>query len=292
MLPLDYAILRLIRRWLPPPAMRFLMRRRWLVQPGMETRDPATAIARYERLLGAYRSGWEGATVFILGYGGFLHVGVELLRRGAAHVILYDPYAPLDHARNVALLPHYARYLSRRGDEILPNPTHITLLEGPLPALVAVGRVPALDIVLSSSVYEHIAAEEITALTRALAASTAPTGIHLHIVDLRDHFFKYPFQMLTFSESTWRRWFNPPSNLNRWRLHDYRDLFERTFAEVHLLILERDVERFRRVRGHIRPEFLTGDETLDAVTKIAVIARNPLPLVNLSPRKSPHVHTP
>ena len=31
----------------------------------------------------------------------------------------------------------------------------------------------------------------------------------LHVVDYRDHFFKYPLHFLQFSQNTWRRFLNP-----------------------------------------------------------------------------------
>lgn len=276
MTPLDYLVLRLVRRWLPAPVMRFLMRRRWFVRPGLETSAPSAAVARYERLIHAAGRDWPGSTVFLLGYGGFLGVAVEILHRGAAHVVLYDPFAPLDHARNATLLPQYARYLMPQNGQVLPHPRHMTLLPAlDLDEALSGHAIPPLDLVLSSSVYEHIAAEALERTTRTLAQRTAPTGLHVHFIDLRDHFFKYPFQMLTFSEGVWRRWLNPPSNLNRWRLNDYRALFQRYFAQVTVHVLERDETRFRRVRAHIRPEFLTGDEAVDAVTQIAVVAQQP-----------------
>jgi len=276
MVPIDYLALRLIRRWLPAPVMRFLMRQRWFVRPGLETSAPSAAVDRYQRLLHPARRDWSRSTVFLLGYGGFLGVAVELLRRGAAHVVLYDPFAPLDHARNATLLPQYTHYLLPQGDRVLPHPTFMTLLPAiDLDAALRERAVPPLDLVLSSSVYEHITAEALERTTRTLAQHTAPTGLHLHFIDLRDHFFKYPFQMLTFSEKVWRRWLNPPSNLNRWRLKDYRALFQRHFAEVEIHILERDVTRFRQVRARIRPEFLTRGEATDAVTQIAVVAQRP-----------------
>ncbi len=274
--PVEYVVLRLARRWIPNALMQYLKRKQRFVCPGWETSTPSTAVNHYEEMLSLYGVGWKQAMVFILGYGGFLGVAVELLRRGASHVILYDPYAKLDNWRNATLPSLYDSYLIREGKRVLPNPQYITLLRQNLQTAVAEGNLPTVDVVLSSWVYEHIAREEIEPITRALASITAPTGIHLHFIDLRDHFFKYPFQMLTFSESTWRRWFNPPSNLNRQRLGDFRKTFAQYFDEVDIHVLERDLDNFQRTRPHIRPEFLTGDESIDSVTLFAVVARGPM----------------
>jgi hypothetical protein len=112
-------------------------------------------------------------------------------------------------------------------------------------------------------------------ITAALAKLTSPTGIHLHFVDLRDHYFKYPFEMLAYSENLWRNFLNPTSNLNRFRLTNYRDVFKTYFQKVDITVLKRQRDEFRLVRSRIRPEFLTGDEAEDSVTLIHVFAESP-----------------
>ncbi|HEX5943033.1 MAG TPA: hypothetical protein VFY66_12190, partial [Anaerolineales bacterium] len=105
---------------------------------------------------------------------------------------------------------------------------------------------------------------------------TKPDGIQLHYVDLRDHFFKYPFEMLCFSEGAWRRWLNPSSNHNRYRLWDYRRVFESCFEYVEIEVLSREEEAFRKVLPHLRPEFVSGNMEEDAVGTIQVVASKPL----------------
>jgi hypothetical protein len=95
-------------------------------------------------------------------------------------------------------------------------------------------------------------------------------------VDLRDHYFKYPFEMLRFSENTWRRWLNPSSNHNRYRLWDYRRAFQACFADVEVEIISREEEAFRKALPHLRPEFVSGDINEDAVSGIQVVASRPL----------------
>ena len=111
--------------------------------------------------------------------------------------------------------------------------------------------------------------------TRALAALTAVGGVNIHFVDLRDHFFKYPFEMLHYSENTWRRWLNPTSNHNRFRLWDYRKVFDSYFEDVDVTVLERDEAGFARALGRIRPEFKRGNVLDDSVTLIRVVAARP-----------------
>jgi hypothetical protein len=105
-----------------------------------------------------------------------------------------------------------------------------------------------------------------------LARATAPGGVQLHFVDLRDHFFKHPFEMLCHSERVWRGLLNPASNLNRLRPWDYERIFRTSFPRVTVEPLAADLGAFRAARSRIRPEFLTGDDTRDAVTRIFVRA--------------------
>jgi len=128
------------------------------------------------------------------------------------------------------------------------------------------GSLQPVDLVLSNSVYEHLS--DVDQITKALARLTKTAGVQLHFVDLRDHYFKFPFEMLTYSEKTWRNWLNPTSNLNRNRLLDYQKIFERYFNQVDISVLERDLDSYHKVEHRIRSEFLTGNPEIDSVTLI------------------------
>ena len=81
--------------------------------------------------------------------------------------------------------------------------------------------------------------------------------------------------MLTFSENIWKRWLNPTSNLNRFRLRDYQRVFDSCFTNVEMNVVAREPEAYAKARARIRPEFLSGNEAQDAVTLIQVFARGP-----------------
>lgn len=272
MIPLDYLVLRLLRRAAPAPLMRRAMRLRLGVVSGMETRLPEEAAQRYVDALAAVRRSLQGASVLVFGYGGSFGLPVALLRRGARHVVLCDPYAVSDRPANRALAAQAAPYLRLLDGEAVPDPAWITLVEQDVRQYAASGR-QAVELVLSSSVFEHL--EDPEAATAALAQVTAESGYHLHLIDLRDHFFKYPFEMLCHSEAAWRRFLNPTSHLNRYRVGQYEAVFRRHFGEVRWEALSRDPQAFDRAKARIRPEYLTGDENLDAVTRIVVHAGMP-----------------
>ena len=255
---------------MPESIARFLLKRRWIIRPGLESSDPFAAVEQYMAGVTAGGKSLIGKRVLVFGYGGRFAVGVELLRRGAAHVVLCDHFVLLDKERNLELLPGYAEYLVAENDNVRPRAEFITLLHGDIREESIQKQIAEVDVVLSTSVYEHL--DDVQGITHALAKLTAPNGFHLHFVDLRDHFFKYPFEMLTFSESTWRNFLNPTSNLNRFRLKDYREVFHEYFSKVEIKILERLEPEFRLARSRIRPEFLTGDEAIDSVGLIQVLA--------------------
>jgi SAM-dependent methyltransferase len=270
---LRYLLLRLIRHFMPEGLARFLLKRRWIIKPGLESTDPFAASQRYVETLSAQGVDINGRRVLVFGYGGRFAVGVDLLARGAAHVVLCDHFVLLDDERNRKLLSEYGNYLKVDQAEVQPRSEFITLLHGDIRDESIQRQVAQADVILSTSVFEHL--DDVPGITNALAKLTAPGGIHLHFVDLRDHFFKYPFEMLKYSEKTWRNFLNPTSNLNRYRLNDYKRVFEANFVKVELTVLERLMEDLHKAKDKIRPEFKTGKDDVDAVTLIQVIAREP-----------------
>lgn len=268
-----YLLLRLIRHFMPEGLARFLLKRRWIIKPGLESAHPFAAVERYTEALAARGVSMTGKRALVFGYGGRFAVGVDLLKRGAAHVVLCDHFVLLDEERNRGLLPAYGGYLKFEQGRVQPRSGYITLLHGDIREESIQSQISKVDVVLSTSVYEHL--DDVGGVTRALKKLTAPGGVHLHFVDLRDHYFKYPFEMLKFSERVWRGLLNPTSNLNRFRLKDYQRVFERYFQTTDIVVLERDVENFQDARSAIRAEFLTGDENADAVTLISVFASQP-----------------
>jgi hypothetical protein len=270
--PLDYLLLRFIRRRLPDWVMRAVLNRRLGIRPGLETRDPEAAVARYQSMLEAKGRTIADRTILVLGYGGSFGVAVELLRRGARHVVLCDPYASPDSRVNLAWLNKEEPYLRREASEITTNPEWITLVHTRIMDYELRGG-RKVDFVLSSSVYEHLLSPDKE--TQALARLTAAGGFQLHLIDLRDHFFKYPFEMLCYSGEIWRRWLNPTSNLNRFRIWDYKTTFRRYFQKVECEVISSDMAAFRKIKPRIKSEFLSGDESRDAITRIGVYVERP-----------------
>jgi hypothetical protein len=270
---LPYLLPRVIRHFLPERLTRFLLLHSMIIRPGLETTDPEAAVKRYLEVLNARGELIKGKRILVFGYGGHFDVGVGLLEAGAGSVVLCDKYAPPDDLHNAGLLPKYDGYLFMDNGRPRPRPEYMTLVEADVRDLKASTVFQKVDLVLSSSVYEHL--DDVDGLTRALAALTKPDGLHIHYVDLRDHYFKYPFEMLVYSESTWRGWLNPTSNHNRFRLWDYRHAFDQYFRSVEVQILERDEAAFESVQQRLRPEFVSGNLQDDSVTLMLIIASKP-----------------
>lgn len=270
---LPYVLPRVARHFLPERLTRFLLLHSIVIRAGLETSEPAAAAGRYIEILKARGETLNGKRVMVFGYGGRFDMGLALLEAGAAHVVLCEKYAPPDDEHNAALLPAHARYLMLENGRPRPRPEHMTLLQADIRDVHPSAALPPYDYVFSSSVYEHL--DDVDGITCALAGLTKPGGLQIHFVDLRDHFFKYPFEMLSYSEGIWRGWLNPTSNHNRFRLWHYREVFEKYFEKVRVDVLERDEPAFQKARPRIRPEFLSGNVQDDSVTLILVMAEQP-----------------
>lgn len=123
---------------------------------------------------------------------------------------------------------------------------------------------------VSSSVLEHVG--DVEGLARAMQQLMAPGALAVHFIDLRDHFFKFPFEMLCYSERIWRTFLNAGNNLNRLRVAEHRQTFEKYFSHVDITVLERLEEPWRQVESRVRPEIKTGDPEIDALSQMLLLA--------------------
>jgi hypothetical protein len=269
MAPIKYILPRIVRRFLPEKLVRFLLLNSLVIRPGLETREPELAAERYQKDLAAYGVSLQGKRILILGFGGRFSVGCRLLRMGASHVVLCEREGFPNDEINRGLLPEFSSFLIQEGTKILPRPEAMSVIYGDIRELADKKAFSPADIVLTTSVYEHL--NDVSGITKGLAELTVPGGVQLHYIDLRDHYFKYPFEMLCYSDSTWRNWLNPTSNLNRLRFGDYHKIFKHYFSRVELDVFERDELNWQASKSRIRPEFKTGDLEIDCVTQVKAV---------------------
>lgn len=267
---IHYWCMRFLRRSIPQSWSEWMLDRGVLLQPGLDTRAPDESVRQLAQSCAKHGIELAGRDVCVVGYGGGFGIALSLLDAGARHVVLQDPFAPLRQARIRRLderrLEHYFR---RIDGEWRPDPRRITVVREFLDAYAE--RHPAsADVVFSSSVLEHV--DDVERLVAACRKLTRDGGVNVHAIDLRDHYFRYPFEMLCYSRSTWTRWLDSCS-LNRLRLSDYRRTFERHFPEHELIVTQTLDDEFRRTKPRIRAEFLTGDDRVDGVGTIRVEAR-------------------
>ncbi|MFW9857101.1 MAG: hypothetical protein ACFFFG_18780, partial [Candidatus Thorarchaeota archaeon] len=96
------------------------------------------------------------------------------------------------------------------------------------------------------------------------------TGVSIHIVDLRDHFFKYPFAMLNFSEREWSK-YNPPSNLNRLRYWDYKSIFSGIFPMNEFIINEVLTKEYKENEFRVHGDFRNNSKYKD-VSSLTIVS--------------------
>jgi hypothetical protein len=268
-LPFAYVLPRLVRHFMPHALAQAFLRRGWIISAGAETVDPASVTNFYLEQLRNLEFEITGKRVLLFGYGGRFDVAVGLLEAGAAHVVVCDLLAESDHRHNAQLLPDYAKYLENDDGRVVPRDAWMTVLHGDIREVVDIA---SFDIVLSNSVFEHLS--DAPGVTEALARLTQPIGIHIHRIDLRDHYFRYPFEMLRFSNKVWTRFLDPSTRHNRYRLWDFQRLFERHFNRVEVEVLRSDPDEFELLRKHIRQEFISGDILEDAAMVILLVVRD------------------
>ena len=258
---------------MPEKLVRALLLRNIVIKSGLETNDPFGAIQRYINVFSEHGLSLKGKRVMVFGYGGRFDIGFGLLKAGASHIVLCDKYAPADEMHNRHMFEDEQEYFVSDQKGFHPRSEWMTLLESDIRDFQVNSESEKMDLIMSNSVYEHV--DDVEGITRALASLTGSNGTHIHFVDLRDHFFKYPFEMLRFSESTWRTWLNPSSNHNRYRLWNYRSAFEACFENVEIKILASEEDAFRKLMPDIRPEFVSANQAENFASLILIVASNP-----------------
>lgn len=267
---LHYWCMRLIRRSIPQAAVEWMLDRGVLLKPGLDTRAPRESVEQLQESCNRLGMPLAGQVVCVVGYGGSFGIALALLDAGVRHVVLQDPFAPLRQARIRQIdRRRLEQYFHHCDGEWHPDPQRITIVREFLDVYVR-NHPASADIVFSSSVLEHV--DDVERLVGACRELTRPGGVNVHAVDLRDHYFRYPFEMLCYERSTWKRWLDS-CGLNRLRFADYQTTFTRHFPEHRLIVTQALPEEFQQAKTRIRAEFLTGDDEIDGVGTIRVEAR-------------------
>lgn len=244
---LAYLVPRLLRRACFPTA---IPRAISTLLPGFRsnagTQSCARVVGLYDQhLTPKLGADWpRGRRILEVGIGATNSSAYEVAARGATSAIAFEPFVPLDSPTDAALLAECAARYQQPAASIAARVQRLTALTSVPDA--------SLDLILSNSVLEHVG--EMDALARDLRRILAPGGAMLHLVDYRDHFFRFPYHHLLWSEETWQRWLNP-GDLPRWRIRDHLDAFERTGLRVEVVRASPLADEFAKVRNRIHPHF-------------------------------------
>lgn len=239
-----YVTARLARRSLPATPPLWLRRALPFLDGNLGTANGAGVVGLYRKYLGDRRPGWPaGLTVLEAGVGATNGSCYELAALGARRVFALEPYVEIDAARDAAQL----RAAARAGRPAEQLASGVERVRAAPPELAG-----GVDCILSNSVLEHVA--DVETFAREMAGLLAPGGFMLHVVDYRDHFFRYPYHFLQWSRAAWDRWLNP-GDLPRWRLRDHGAAFERAGLRVEVILAKPVPGAFERVRAAVHPEF-------------------------------------
>jgi hypothetical protein len=269
-----YILLRLIRHFLPDSWVVFLKNRNLFFQPGMETHSPLKAVEHYRQVLTQHGLDLVDKKVMVFGYGGNLSIGCELINAGAGMVCLVEQKGFSADFDINKISQNFPECFINQSGEIIPDPRKLQLFHEDLEAILQRSDFEKVDLVLSNSVFEHV--REPQPIATLLANLTKAQGSQLHFIDLRDHYFKYPFEMLSYPENVWNHWLNPTSHLNRLRAYNYREIFQQAFKHTEVVIDASDTINFLPSLKRIRPEFLSGNQEEDSATLIHVVCQNPI----------------
>ncbi|GFK95730.1 putative S-adenosylmethionine-dependent methyltransferase/MSMEI_2290 [Fundidesulfovibrio magnetotacticus] len=259
---LEYVTLRLIRRflfsgqaldrlggWMPY----------WRVNQGRL--DPSPIVDAYERL--ALRAGiaTDGCRVVELGCGAANGTGHEWTARFGGSWTGVEPFALFDAALDATL-------------QAQARARHPYGLSGNVGRVRDLALLPdaGADLIVSNSVLEHL--RRPPEVFRHCFRVLAPGGAMLHRVDYRDHFFKYPFHFLTFSQSVWDNLLDP-GDLPRHRLDDHLAALSRAGFEAHVLERETDHRALRAVAPFLAPPFDGRNPDMLATTTAVIACRKP-----------------
>jgi SAM-dependent methyltransferase len=248
----EYVLLRLVRRFLfTAPRLERLGRFVPYYRVNQGRLDAGPIVRACRDALAAMGAGLAGRHVLEVGSGATNSLGLALLAAGASAVTCLEPFIPLDVRQDERLRAELAA-------------RHPGLPLSRLRRCTDPAAVPdaSVDLVVSNSVLEHVTDPD--ALFADLSRVLTPDGLMVHMVDYRDHFFKYPYQFLKFSRPVWHR-FLDPGDLPRWRLDDHLAALSRAGFATTVLAASRDQPAFDRIAPNLHPDFRTRDPAMLAV---------------------------
>jgi SAM-dependent methyltransferase len=225
--------------------------------------DPQAIVDKYIECAKLYQFTFIGKRLLELGTGLTNSTVYQLIARGCEVAYSVEPYAHFNEKADRRMLQ-----LACEKNNVAPD-----VMVSKTRRIPDLNLVPdrSIEAVVSNSVLEHVA--DPLSLFMMLHEKLADDGIMFHIVDYRDHFFKYPYHMLQFSRKTWRRWLDP-GDLPGWRLNDHVRMLEEAGFKVACREIKRDMDEFEKVKPYISHDYDCNDPDLSIASCIIVTHRN------------------
>jgi SAM-dependent methyltransferase len=229
----EYIILRLIRRFLFPYSLLLRVGRYIPYFRVNANQDSALDIVNeYECLMREHAGKVlerQDLRILEIGAGVTDTIGLLLSERFGCEVHVCDPYVRFDAEA------------TRQGVKRF----NISSAAQDRTQRISQPRAQSYDLILSNSVLEHV--EDPEGFFRQMKGALREGGVMIHRVDYRDHFFKYPYFFLMFSDWVWNTFLNP-GDLYRWRLDDHLEAAERAGVRgesFDKVVLEEDYKKNR-----------------------------------------------
>jgi SAM-dependent methyltransferase len=160
-----------------------------------------------------------------------------LYKRLRKHIASSPAFVPFTREARADALRRFDEVVKLDGPEAVFDETKVSC-RYPVDAAKLPFPDASFDVVFSNASFEHFA--DPAAAVRECTRVTAPGGLALHQIDLRDHRdFSKPLEFLRFEDEEWKKLHErqPFCYTNRFRKSD----FERAFAESGLVLSSVDV---------------------------------------------------
>jgi SAM-dependent methyltransferase len=271
----EYVLIGLVRRYVPKSVLFAIMERRG--DSSIEEGSPHDCLETWTDQLNKRGLSLAGKHVLEIGSGRYARFALQMLAAGAERVTLIDLYAvSLTEPAHRSMLLKDCSSLGLDYDDAF---SRIDMARGDITRLPPPTPGKQVDLAISHSVLEHVRNPQ--AVLASCFNWLKPGGITHHIIDLRDHNlrFRYPFEMLTFSEQLWVRWLDLDGgfHLNRWRVPDYLHVtHESGFVNVGYEILSTDEAALKAILPRLDYRFRSVPEELLAILTISLYGQKPI----------------
>jgi len=209
------------------------------------TTSASGVVNLYHHYMSPIDANWvRSGTILEIGIGATNSSSYEMAARGAAKCYAFEPFLPLNRPLDERLLQQCASVHNVEPHTLADRVVRLTGTSG----LAS----ESINFIVSNSVLEHVV--DLDDLAAELRRLLRADGRMLHIVDYRDHFFRFPYHHLLWSRRVWR-WFLDPGDLPRWRIGDHIRSFERHGLRVTILKAQSIPNKFAKVSSRIHSQF-------------------------------------